>query len=268
MLIRNQKQMNNCKICNGITRNVFTAQILKKYDVAYYQCTDCDFVQTEKPFWLEEAYQNPMNFSDTGIMHRNNKFSKIVTSLIFLYFDRSKKFLDYAGGYGVFTRIMRDIGFDVYWVDPYTKNMLSRGFEVEKQDTFHLITTFECFEHLEDPMAEISKMTAYSKNIIFSTELAPKPLPKVQDWWYYGTEHGQHIAFYSPKSLKVIANKFNLNYYNIGNLHLFTESKINTIGALFLQFKFSQHLLYMMYFIFSFFMISRTMSDMQTLKTQ
>ncbi len=260
--------MNNCKICNGTTQVVFTTKILNKYDVTYYQCTDCDFVQTEKPYWLEEAYQNPMNFSDTGIMHRNNKFSRIVTSLIFLFFDRNKKFLDYAGGYGVFTRIMRDIGFDFYWTDPYTKNLLSRGFEQKKQDEFHLITTFECFEHLEDPISEISKMTARSKNIIFSTELAPKPLPKVEDWWYYGTEHGQHIALYSTKSLEIIANKFGLNYYYIGNLHLFTEKKIIALGALFLKFKFSQHILYLMYFFFSFFMTSKTMSDMQTLKNQ
>jgi hypothetical protein len=260
--------MDNCKICNGITKQVFTTKILKKYDVAYYQCTDCDFVQTEKPFWLAEAYENPMNFSDTGIMHRNNKFSKIVTSLIFLFFDKNEKFLDYAGGYGVFTRIMRDIGFDFYWTDPYTKNLLSRGFEEKSQDKFHLITSFECFEHLDDPMTEISKMIARSKNIIFSTELAPKPLPKPENWWYYGTEHGQHIALYSTKSLEIVASKFGLNYHNIGNLHLFTEKKISVLGTLFLKFKFSQHLLYLMYFFCSFFMTSKTMSDMQTLKKQ
>ncbi len=38
-------------------------------------------------------------------------------------------FLDYAGGYGVFTRLMRDIGFDFYWHDPYTQNLFANGFE-------------------------------------------------------------------------------------------------------------------------------------------
>lgn len=260
--------MNNCKICEGVTDHVFKARILNKYDVDYYQCRHCDFVQTEKPFWLEEAYKNPMNFSDTGIMHRNNKFSKIVTSLITLFFDRQKKFLDYAGGYGVFTRIMRDIGFDFYWTDPYTQNLLARGFEEGSKDQFQLITTFECFEHLDNPMEEISKMLARSKNIIFSTELAPKPLPKVKDWWYYGTEHGQHIAIYSTKSLEIIADKFGVNYYNIGNLHLFSEKKIGVFWKNFLKLQFSQHLLYLMYFPISLYMTSKTMSDMRALKAR
>lgn len=260
--------MTHCNICNGITKEVFTTRILKKYDIAYYQCTACDFVQTQKPFWLEEAYQSPMNFSDTGIMHRNNKFSKMVTSLIFLFFDRNQKFLDYAGGYGVFTRLMRDIGFDFYWTDPYTKNLLARGFEEQEQSKFHLITSFECFEHLEDPIVEISKMITYSKNIIFSTELAPKPLPKPEEWWYYGTEHGQHIAIYSVKSLEIIAGKFNLNYYNIGNLHLFTEKKISKIGQLFLQNRLAQPMLYGLYFFIAPLIKSKTMSDMYLLKSR
>jgi hypothetical protein len=41
---------------------------------------------------------------------------------------------------------------------------------------------------------------------MFSTLLVPEPAPKLEDWWYYGLEHGQHIAFYTRKSLAVLAN--------------------------------------------------------------
>jgi hypothetical protein len=266
--MNNSEKSNNCKICGSITKNIFEAKILNKYNINYYQCLNCDFVQTEKVYWLEEAYQSSMNFSDTGIMHRNEKFSKISTSLIFLFFNRNEKFLDYAGGYGVFTRIMRDIGFDYYWNDPYTKNLLSRGFEQNSKDTYNAVTSFECFEHLENPVAEIEKILALSKNVIFSTELIPIPLPNVQDWWYYGTEHGQHIALYSQKALELIAIKFQVNYYNIGNLHIFTQNRIGFLGRNFLKFKFSKHLLYGMYFLFSIFMKSKTMSDMNDLKAR
>lgn len=260
------KGNNNCKICNGKTKFVFAAKIINKYTVNYYQCQSCDFVQTEKTYWLEEAYQNPMNYSDTGIMYRNEKTSKITTSLIFLFFNKNEKFLDYAGGYGVFTRIMRDIGFDYYWDDPYTKNLLARGFEQKPNHNYELLTTFECFEHLDHPLEEIEKILSLSKNLIFSTELAPSPLPKPDDWWYYGLEHGQHIAFYSKKSLELIAKKYGVNYYNIGNLHLFSKNKIGFIGRNFLKFKYAKHVLYLMYFVFFIFMKSRTMSDMNDLK--
>lgn len=257
---------NNCKICNNKTVFVFNAKIINKYIINYCQCESCDFVQTEKTYWLEEAYQNPMNYSDTGIMYRNEKFSKITTSLIFLFFNTKGKFLDYAGGYGVFTRMMRDVGFDYYWNDPYTKNLLARGFEQKSNDSYELLTTFECFEHLDNPMEEIEKILTLSKNLIFSTELTPIPLPKPNDWWYYGLEHGQHIAFYSKKSLELIAKKFDVNYYNIGNLHLFSQNKIGVVGRNFLKFKYAKHLLYLMYFGFSPFMKSKTMADMNDLK--
>ena len=32
------------------------AKILKK-DIAYFDCDQCGYVQTEEPFWLEEAYE-------------------------------------------------------------------------------------------------------------------------------------------------------------------------------------------------------------------
>ena len=55
----------NCKICSSNTSEVFTKEILGKYLVKYYQCNFCEFLQTEKPFWLEESYKNPINISDT-----------------------------------------------------------------------------------------------------------------------------------------------------------------------------------------------------------
>jgi hypothetical protein len=56
---------------------------------------------------------------DTGIMQRNLYLSKITAFILLLFFDCRKKFLDYAGGYGVFVRLMRDYGFDFYWYDKY-----------------------------------------------------------------------------------------------------------------------------------------------------
>ena len=257
----------NCKICNSKTNNIFNSKILNKYNIDYFQCDKCDFVQTEMPFWLKEAYNNPMNFTDTGVISRNQKFSKIITSLLVLFFKKDRKFLDYAGGYGVFTRMMRDIGFDFYWTDPYTENVVSRGFEKNEKDNYYLVTTFESFEHFENPLEEIEKIFKFSKNVIFSTELIPKVLPLPNQWWYYGTEHGQHISIYSEKALRIIANKHQVNFYSLGNLHFFSENKIGFFGTLFLKFKYAKHILYLCYFLISFFIKSKTFSDMEDLKT-
>ena len=101
-----------CKICTQQTTQIFKAKILNKYEINYFHCEHCGFLQTEEPYWLDEAYSESINISDTGYMQRNLMLSGKLTILLALFFDKNGKFLDYAGGYGVFVRMMRDIGFD------------------------------------------------------------------------------------------------------------------------------------------------------------
>ena len=217
-----------CKICNHQNNQIFQANILNKYDINYFHCKHCGFLQTEEPFWLEEAYNEPINLSDTGYIQRNVLLSKKMTVLLALFFNHHGIFLDYAGGYGVFVRMMRDIGFDFYWEDKYTANLFAKGFEYNQQP-IEAITTFESFEHFVNPIEEIEKMLSISKNIIFSTELLPKPIPNPQEWWYYGLDHGQHVSFYTTQTLQFIAEKYHLNYLHLGNLHLFTYKDISSL---------------------------------------
>jgi hypothetical protein len=254
----------NCKICQSSSQKIFTAKILYKYDVDYYQCTHCGFGQTEKPYWLEEAYLSSMNLSDTGVMYRCERMSKITTSLLFLFFKTKGKFLDYAGGFGVFTRQMRDIGFDFYWQDPYTKNEIARGFEGSLDQKYDVVTTFESFEHFDNTLQEIEKIVKLTDTIILTTDLIPRPAPAHSNWWYYASEHGQHISFYSQDSFKVIAKKFEMNYYNAMNVHVLTKKKIGVLGTLFFKFKYAKHLLYLGYFIFNLFIKSKSLEDMNS----
>lgn len=216
----------NCKICNHKNESIFSAKTLKIYDIKYYHCSNCGFLQTEEPYWLDEAYSESINISDTGYMQRNILLSQKLTVLLLLYFNKNSKFLDYAGGYGVFVRLMRDIGFDFYWDDKYTENFFARGFEFQEGIDYEAITSFESFEHFVSPLEEIEKMLSISRNIIFSTELLPNTIPKPNEWWYYGLDHGQHISFYSEKTLKYIAKKYDLHYINLNGLHFLTEKKI------------------------------------------
>lgn len=220
-----------CNICNSKTQHVFTSKILGKYDVKYFKCDNCGYLFTEEPYWLSEAYSRAINISDTGLINRNIEFSKFLSVLIYFNFNKDAKFLDYAGGYGIFTRLMRDVGFDFYWNDPYTQNLLANGFEYDNNsDTkFELLTAFEVFEHLVNPKEELAKMLKLTDTIVFSTELLPSEIPNPKSWWYYGFNHGQHVGFYSQKTLTELAQIFNLNYYLVSGVHLFTKHKINSL---------------------------------------
>lgn len=215
-----------CKICQSNTTKIFSKKILNKYQVDYFQCSNCDFIQTEEPSWLEESYKETINTCDTGLLARNIHLSKVTTLIIFFYFKIKGKFLDFAGGYGVFTRLMRDISFDFLWHDPFTINLFAKGFEwsLNNSPKIELLTSFESFEHFVEPIKELEKMITISDNILFSTELIPSN--NIEGWTYLGIEHGQHISFYSKKTLTVLAEKYNLNLYtNRKSLHLFTKKK-------------------------------------------
>jgi hypothetical protein len=218
-----------CLICQNNSQPIFSSIILNKFKIIYFHCEKCGFLQTETPYWLSEAYSSPINLTDTGIVARNISLSRIACIIIGLFFDREGQFLDYAGGYGLFTRLMRDWGFDFYWDDKFCQNLLSRGFEFNKRDQkIEMITSFETFEHFDSPIVSLEEMLDISKNILFSTTLLPEIIPEPENWWYYGLEHGQHISFYQKKTLEYICQKYNLHLLSLGtDIHLFTEKKIN-----------------------------------------
>lgn len=219
----------NCKVCSENVDQLFKNKVLQKYDVQYYFCRSCGFIFTEQPYWLDEAYTDSITSSDTGIIERNLKLSSQLSILIYFYFNKDARFLDLAGGYGILTRLMRDNGFDYYWDDKYSKNMVARGFENEtsSKQEYQLLSAFEILEHLENPIKFIlSNLEKYnSEGLIFSTCLyAGKPPDK--SWWYYAFDEGQHIAFFRRGTFEFIANKLNLYFTSINGIHILSKKKI------------------------------------------
>jgi predicted O-linked N-acetylglucosamine transferase (SPINDLY family)/glycosyltransferase involved in cell wall biosynthesis len=218
-----------CNICNSPTNTFAAARVLKKYNVEYFKCSNCGFVQTEEPYWLDEAYSEAIASSDVGMLSRSTMFSNAANNIIFNLFNHNAKFLDYGGGYGVFVRMMRDFGFDFSWHDKYCKNIFSQGFEADEKSSYsyELVTAFEVFEHFVKPLEDIQKIFKFSRNILFSTKLLPANNPKPSEWWYYALDEGQHISIYTSKALSIIAEKFNLNFYSNGDsLHIFSVNEI------------------------------------------
>ena len=216
-----------CRICKTENTPCFSATIMNKHHVEYFHCNTCGFIQTEEPCWLDEAYDRPINKTDTGYLDRNLRLSAKLTIAMHFHFRKDGLFLDYAGGHGIFVRLMRDIGYDFYWADKYSDNLFASGFEWdENMGEVEAITALECFEHFIDPIDETKNLLRITDNIILTTALVPKPIPKPDEWWYYGLDHGQHIAFYSKETFNFIARELDLNYANFGNLHFLTKDRI------------------------------------------
>jgi len=216
-----------CNICTEIMSIHDKALVLNKYMVTYYYCSHCGFIQTEEPYWLSESYSKVISKSDTGIMMRN--MTNATNLLLFFKFIPQGVCLDFGGGHGILTRIMRDYGFDFYHYDKYAENLFAMGFEGELNKKYKIITSFENFEHFVTPLKEIKKLVDITDTMYFTTLLLPSsPPPLIKNWWYYAPDGGQHISFYSKKTLEYIANKYNMFLLsNNSDTHILTKNKIN-----------------------------------------
>ena len=211
-----------CHICEKRSVLFDESLVLGKYNVRYFRCTSCGFVQTESPCWIEEAYSSAIAKQDTGILSRNLLNRRITTAVLNLLFPGAESALDYGAGHGIFVRLMRDSGFRFSWYDLHAANDYARGFEHKENEVYDLLTSFEVLEHLTYPLVELSNIMSLSPNVFVSTVLMPSPTPKISDWWYYGVNSGQHISFYTSESLHLIARKFRRHLLSHGPYHLFT----------------------------------------------
>jgi hypothetical protein len=216
---------------------VFTEVILGKYDVTYFYCEESGILRTEKQYWLEEAYRDAIAETDTGLVHRNVSKHRRLEPILERLFGGEGKFLDVGGGYGLLTRLMRDIGFDCYTVDRFCKNIFASRFEPDDAFKATALFAFEVFEHIEDPFEFVSDAFGRydCRTIVFSTLVYENGIPP-KDWWYYSFETGQHITFYQPRTLDLLAEKLGGRHHTlVDDLHVITDMEITGTNRLLLS---------------------------------
>ncbi|BBO79508.1 hypothetical protein DSCO28_00740 [Desulfosarcina ovata subsp. sediminis] len=254
--------MTVCRCCSGSDLKLaFRSKVLDKYAVDYVVCRQCCLLQAVNPHWLVEAYDESINVSDTGIMSRNLGFRDFTALTLWgmqgLNRMKSSRYMDFGGGYGIFVRLMRDVGLDFYWSDEYSRNLLARGFEANHEH-YDAVVAFEVFEHLVHPLESFEEIFSLSPTLIFSTELYPTQPPDPKQWWYYGFSHGQHITFFNRRTLDYVAYVLGLNLLTDGHgLHVLSRDTVS--GKILFKAKFlrrfgAQKLLYKA-------LVSKTMSD-------
>lgn len=217
----------NCKVCGQGAVLFANTRILWKYDIALFRCRNCGFIQTEEPYWLEEAYTHSIVRHDTGSVMRAMKFSRIILMVLMACRSLRGRCLDFGGGWGLLTRVMRDYGIDFYHCDPHSENLLAYGFSGDLTRDYKLITACEVFEHLAAPSRTIAELIAHADHLLISTTLLPEPAPLPEDWQYYSLDSGQHIAFFSIESLRYLARTNGLNLYSDGRqYHLLTPTRL------------------------------------------
>jgi hypothetical protein len=208
---------------------IFQETVLRRHRVEYLTCRECGLVQTEPPFWLEEAYESPITEGDTGLVARNLEHCRFLEAFLPLVFPSDAKFVDLAAGYGLLTRLLRDRGFHSFSTDPYCPSLFAGVSEPGQDLQADALFAFEVMEHLPDPLAFIEENFRKHgcRTLVFSTLTFAGP-PPAKDWWYYDFASGQHVSFYQKGTLAHLAARLGCQYYPVtAGLHVFSAKPLS-----------------------------------------
>lgn len=208
-----------CSCCTSPCAEFGSAVVLGHIRVRYFRCARCGLVRTEEPTWLNEAYSSPIASMDVGLLGRCAYFARL-TDAVVRALPGTDRYLDWAGGYGILTRLLRDRGLNFWHHDPFATNLFAEGWEGNPADRWDVITLYEVLEHLRDPYDALAPLASASPVLLFSTELLPRPAPMPGSWWYYALETGQHISFYTLPALSALARRLDMRLISNGrNFH-------------------------------------------------
>ncbi|UUQ66748.1 class I SAM-dependent methyltransferase [Pseudomonas fuscovaginae UPB0736] len=218
-----------CRLCHGPLQPLFKSTLLRKYEVDYFKCTECHSLQTEPPYWLDEAYGKNLSSLDTGAAQRNihNWAACSFISRLFAV----KNVIDMGGGDGLLCRLLRDHGLNCYVKDRYASPNYAQGFTDPDFETPDLVLGFEVMEHFANPAEDLEDIFKYkSKFVLLSTELYAG---QTKEWWYLTPDSGQHIFFYSQQAIELIANKHGYSFVVSGGFILFFRNNVSSIKRIF-----------------------------------
>ncbi len=217
-----------CRVCQGQLTYRFSRKVLnERYDAEYFECCDCQTLQVISPYWLEEAYRNE---DSPGLWNPDpGRFVRNFSACCWLEALRNSgaipptgRILDFGGGYGLLTQMLKDARYDAWSFDPYVHQPL---FSPERtihdsaalpEQGFDVVVAFEVFEHLTNPV-EVGKLLRQSitpEGFFMISTGVYDPEVHGPDWEYLSCEAGQHVTFWSRKGLRQFAN--DLGFRSVG----------------------------------------------------
>ena len=218
----------SCRLCDGTLSHQFTRTVLKRHSISYYLCKQCLSLQTENPHWIDEAYSSNLAALDTGAAQRNIR--NFIITICVAWTTKSKNIIDVGGGDGLLCRLLRDYNLNCFCVDKYAKPTYALLYDKPNFSTPDLVTGFEVIEHFPQPLEDLDSIFHLDpKFILLSTGIYKN---QGEDWWYLTPDSGQHIFFYSKKSLAWIAKHFSYEIKILGSEILFYKKGTLTLPKL------------------------------------
>ena len=225
------KKQISCPVCNNQTILLDVVDFNKNCEekrgkflpisgtpIYYNHCSRCSFTfapefetWTEKDF-LEKIYNDEYVEIDPDYLKaRPQNNSQSLKNL----FSEQKKFikhLDYGGGNGRLSQLLKEDGWNSETYDPFP----SGGASLDDLGKFNLITVFEVFEHVPDINVLMKNLTQLMSDdclVLFSTLVSDGNLKLNNriNWWYASPRNG-HIRLFSKQALTLLGSKYTLKF--------------------------------------------------------
>jgi SAM-dependent methyltransferase len=194
----------------------------------YTLCGGCGFCfAPEFAAWTPEQFEEKI-YNDEYVLV-DPEYIEIrpranAASLVSIFGDRAHaiRHLDYGGGNGLLSSLLRESRWQSVSYDPFADKTVS----IDQLGKFDLITAFEVFEHVPDPqrvMSDFGSLIAPDGMVMFSTLLSDGNIHRNQriNWWYASPRNG-HISLFSKSSLAALARNNGVNYASFSEgFHVF-----------------------------------------------
>ena len=152
-------------------------------------------------------------------------FQDFITKAVKPFHPDAQTALDFGCGPGpVLAGLLRDSGISVDTYDPYFAPDMAY-----QEKNYDLITATEVVEHLSDPISVLRHLTTLLKLkgiLAIMTLFHPNEVSLFQQWWY--RRDPTHVAFYSPRTLQMIAKHLQLNlvFHDNRRIAVFRKDRI------------------------------------------
>jgi hypothetical protein len=228
-----------CKICGGSAALYGVVDFNKSCEEArglrlqlsgvpiyYRRCANCEFLFTDafdgwsNNKFKEHIYNEDYHMVDPGYGIERPRSNAGAVAQLWAAHKAEMRVLDFGGGNDVFCNTLRAHGFSgAITYDPIVPEHASRP-----DGKFDLVTCFETFEHLPDPLASaalILECLSETGLVLFSTSTQPSDFEKTGlAWWYIGPRNG-HISIFSKRALAVLWGRYGYKTISLtDNIHL------------------------------------------------
>jgi hypothetical protein len=210
-----------CRLCDGELTLAFTGSVMGKHAVRYSRCNACLSLQTEQPFWLQEAYEKTnLANTDTGAAQRN--LTNLAACFAIAKLFKAYNVIDVGGGDGLLCRLLRDYDINCFVKDKYAAATYAQGYFDEDFENPDLLVAFEVLEHYPNPKSDLNDLFSRAPRfVLVSTEIYSN---QTRDWWYLAPETGQHVFFYSLKALEEISSRYGYHLVVAGRYIFFART--------------------------------------------